>query len=399
MNKLMWYFLGYEVMQITGATPQWAINELTRQRIPFWDIRWLDDFTVQICLFKRDTERASEIAERQMCEAQRMGGRSILYACSGLFRRPLLLILLLLSVAAVLVLPKFLWFYEVVDNETVPDAQILRELDEIGIGIGTYGPDIHPKWIKDHILEAMPQLEWITVTQNGCRAQVVVRERKSAPQTLKRRVCADVIATKDGLITEQYILAGQPLHKVGDIVLKGEKLVSGIVDLESRFQVQHAQADIFARTWRSITVKTPAFCFQKRPKPKDHHSIWLELGKKRIKIFGNSGITYDGCDKMIDRKILSLPGNLSLPVSVVTETYIPYELHEQALDAQWSRSMMEHYMRQRVRGDMQAGEILNMQVQLSNADRCYLLNGSAECREMIAETVETKWNEEEFDHD
>ena len=399
MNKLLWYVLGYEIMEISGGSPQWAINALTHSRIPFWNMQWLDAFTVQICIFQRDADQAAEIIRSKMCETKRLRTRSLFRACSGLFHRPLLLLLTTLSVVVVLLLPKFLWFYEVTGNETVPDAQILRELDQIGVGLGTYGPNIHPKWIKDHMLEALPQLEWLTVTQNGCKAQVVVRERPPAPKTLQRRECANVIATKDGLITEQSVLAGQALHKVGDIVLRGEKLVSGIVDLETRFIVQYAQADIFARTWLQIAVKTPAFCLQKRQTEGRTHSIWLEVGNKRIKIFGNSGISYDACDKMVNRKLLSLPGNHKLPVAVVLETYIPCQLSEMRMDAQWTREMMEHYICQRVKDGMQAGEILETQLQFSDCDRYFLLKGTVECQEMIAETVEAKWNEEDFKHD
>lgn len=399
MNKLLWYVLGYEILEISGGSPQWAINQLTHCRIPFWNMQWIDAFTVQICIFRRDSDQAVQIVQSQMCETKRIQTKGLFRACSGLFHRPLLLILMALSIVIVLALPKFLWFYEVSGNETVPDAQILRELDKIGVGLGTYGPDINPKWIKDHILETLPQLEWITVTQNGCMAQVVVRERPPAPQTLKRHDYANVIATKNGLIIEQSILSGQPLHKVGDVVLRGEKLVSGIVDLETRFLVQYAQADIFARTWQQVAVKTPAFCLQKRPSGEAKHTLWLEVGNKRIKIFGNSGISYDVCDKMIDRKILSLPGNQKLPVAAVLETYVPCELSELDLDAAWTQGMIEHYIRQRIKDGMQAGEILQMQLQFSDCDRCFLLKGTVECREMIAETVEAKWNEEDFKND
>ena len=173
-------------------------------------------------------------------------------------------------------------------------------------------PDIRPQWIKDHLLNTLTDLQWITVTQNGCLAQVVVRERPETPETEDRRQLSHVVAARDGVIVSQSILAGQALCKVGDTVQAGQRLVSGIVDLDWTYAVENAKAEIYAYTHRTGTVVTPDSGYIKEATGETVRCLWLEVGKCRIKIFGNSGILEASCDKMWERQPLTLPGGYEL---------------------------------------------------------------------------------------
>ena len=201
--------LGQTVLELFGADPAAALNRLTAGRIPFWDIVWKDQFTVSVVVPSKAVGQARAAAEKAMCEVREGRQSGALPWLRRLLRRPVLVLCLLFNLAAALILPQFVFFYEVVGNETVPEAQILRALEELGVGFGTFGPDIRPQWIKDHMLNLIPELQWITVTQNGCLAQVVVRERLELPETEDRKARAHVVATKSGGRTNQYILAGQ----------------------------------------------------------------------------------------------------------------------------------------------------------------------------------------------
>ena len=249
MNRLIWFLKGFLTLRITGASPQWMMNRLAEKGIAFWDVCWLDPFTLRLCVFKKDREKAERCAAKAMCDCILEEEKSFSESVSGLKKRPLLIISALIAIIIITVLPQYVLFYQVVGNETVETEAILRALDEIGVGFAVRGTQIKPQWIKDHVLNMIPDLEWITVTQNGCRAQVIVRERTHRPATKTRKGLANVIATQSGIITEQSVYAGQPLYKEGDTVNKGDVLVSGLVDLERTYAVERAKAEIYARTW------------------------------------------------------------------------------------------------------------------------------------------------------
>ena len=64
MNRLYWYLSGYWMLEITGASPEWVLNGLTEKRIPFWSLNWLDEFTVQLCVFRRDLDAVENTVQR-----------------------------------------------------------------------------------------------------------------------------------------------------------------------------------------------------------------------------------------------------------------------------------------------------------------------------------------------
>ena len=396
----LWYALrGYTVMEICGASPGWALNRLTQAKIAFWDVIWLDALTLRLKVFRGKEKKTAALAQQAMCECRTVERGGLIQSLHGLRFRPVLLTMLLLDLLCVLVLPCFLFFFSVEGNETVPEQLILRELEAAGVNFGTYGPSIYPRSVKDHMIHALPRLQWVTVFQHGCRATVVVREREEIPQTQTKKGLANVVATQGGVITQQAVFVGQAQYQVGDTVAKGDVLVSGVVDLERTYLLERAHAEIFARTWREICVCTPSNYREKQDYGRPNRCIWLILGDRRIKIFGNSGISYDSCDKMINTKTMTLPQGLQLPLSLEMETFYPYSPAEKELGKEAAEVLLAEYALADAKGRMQAGEILDHRHKIEKKGGLYRMEAVLECHEMIARTVEAKWNNEDFVND
>jgi len=396
MNKLYRYIRGYATASLCGVALDVVLNGLAREKIAFWDVAWLDSFNVKVSVFCADVNRVSEIAEANMCATDAIAICGFKKYSGSVLRRPVLIFGMLLALIVVLYAQNFLLFYSVSGNVEIPSEHILQKLEEIGIGFGTYGPDVKPKWIKDHLLNELPQLQWITVTQNGSLAQVVVRERPETPTISNKKGYANIIAGYDGIITSQSVLSGQAVKKVGDPVVEGEMLVSGVIDHEIKYSVVYAKAEIFARTWRNEKVVTPEKCLVKHYIDEEAVCVWIELGKKRIKIFGNSGISYTGCDKMIDKINITLPGGYQLPLSVCVEHFVSYEEKGMTVDLQQAQLVLGTSAVNNIMQQMRAGEILSESSVMTCADGRYQLDVQFECHEMIARTAEGKWNVEDF---
>ena len=204
-------------------------------------------------------------------------------------------------------------------------------------------------------------------------------------------------ALTDGVIVSQSILAGQALCKVGDTVQAGQRLVSGIVDLDWTYAVENAKAEIYAYTHRTGTVVTPDSGYIKEATGETVRCLWLEVGKRRIKIFGNSGILEASCDKMWERQPLTLPGGYELPVALIWETYTPYTLRAASSTESAAQLLLADYAESMTRAGMVAGEILERDLDLTVRRGIYRLDWDFRCREMIARSVEFDFSEKDFD--
>ncbi len=399
MDKIYRSARGISRMTITGAAPDLLLNRLSDKKIAFWEPVRINDFSVCFCVFRRDVEAVTVLVEGSSCDVSDRCDIGIAERVDDLLRRPVLLLGTMACILMILICQNHLLFFQVSGTQNVSPQKVIRILDELGIGVGVLGPEVKPKWIKDHVLNIVPQFQWITVTQNGCKAQIVVREREQAPERLNPRGYANVISSRDAIITEQSVLMGQPLRKVGDTVLKGEMLVSGIVDLEKIFSVVYAQAEIYGRTWHRKEVMIPEDHFEKIDLGTQSNCYWLEIGKRRIKIFGNSRISHADHDKIIKRSRLTLPGGVVLPVSLITEVSTDYEKSIGKLSAEEALSLAKSYASDKVSGEMHAGRILKEKSDIVRETGRYHYSTVMECQEMIAVTVEGKWNEEDLKND
>ena len=162
MWRLVFFLAGWCRIRITGASPQWILSALATRRVAFREFRKTDDFTAELRILKRDLPAAYAAAQRSMCDLELMqcGGFAAKFA--WVKKRPLFPLLLALAILMGTSLPRFVWFYEVTGNERVPAQKILRELDALGVGFGTYGKSIQPQWVKNHMLFRIPELQWLT---------------------------------------------------------------------------------------------------------------------------------------------------------------------------------------------------------------------------------------------
>ena len=324
MWRVIWFFLGVTRLQVTGASPEWCLQRLAKARVPFHFCGKPDAFTAGIWILRRDEARVTRLVRAAGCEChvEERGGFPAIFG--GLQRRLWLPVLLLAAAAAAVIVPKFVFFYTVEGNETVPSAQILRELQELGVGFGTYGPSIKPQELKNQMLLRIPKLQWLTVQQSGMRAVVVVRERPEKEPVLDRRSPVNVVAARAGVLTRVQAEAGNCLCAPGQAVTAGELLVSAYTDFGFKTQVTAARAEIYAETIRRATCVLPQHWSVKEAKTARRSAVSLLVGRRRITLFGG-GIPEKPCEKETKTYWLTLPGGFSLPLGIAITGIYEYD--------------------------------------------------------------------------
>ena len=116
MWRVIWFFLGVSRLSITGASPEWCMQRLAKARIAFHFCTKPDEFTSEIWILRRDEARAARLVRMGGCDCEITERSGFAAVFGGLFRRPALLALLAAAIAAAIIVPKFVFFYEVEGN-------------------------------------------------------------------------------------------------------------------------------------------------------------------------------------------------------------------------------------------------------------------------------------------
>ena len=211
MSRLIRYLRGSVRFHLTGAAPEQCLNALAAARLEFWDIEREDALNLSLCVPAREAERLQGLALRCLCTAEVTERSGLRAQFGGLLRRPVLLLGLLAAAAATFVLQEFVWTIEVEGNDRLPAGQIVQALEELGIAPGTWGPSIDSPETRNRMLLRMPELAWLAVNRSGGRVQVLVTERQQPPDTRAPYAVANVVAARDGVLTEVSVTEGMRL--------------------------------------------------------------------------------------------------------------------------------------------------------------------------------------------
>lgn len=397
MKKLINLLRGYVEWNISGAFPERMLNLCAQHRLQFWRMRWVDSTTFTFRTALHDRKRVMELAQKAMCEPKVLAKRGMGAAALALVGRWGFLLGLALCLGAVSILSRFLLVVEVSGNETVPTAVILSELQRLGVRPGAYGPDVEVREVANEALIALPQLSYMAINIYGTRAAVQVREAVKSPELLEEKIPADVVAVTDGIILDIRADSGQALVNDGDIVAKGEVLITGKMDLK---EPQYSEIDlgwlqvraagsVRARTWRTLEESIPLAVAEKCYTGAEETLYSLKILWGQVDFFENSSISYERYDRITCTRMFTVAGR-EMPLGLITTTIREYTVTQAPLYVEEAEERLKQMLQRRLSDLMDAndGIVLRSDFVTRMAGDVLTVTLLAECEEEIGRTVE-----------
>ncbi len=383
-RKSVNFLRGSVTLQVESPCPERVVNLCAAHEIPFWGLRWQDETHCTMQTTRRGLRDLRQVTAEVPCTITLSGERGIPLFCRKLRRRYVLLGGAAVFLALLLWGNLCIWGFEVEGNDTVPTQTILRALEAYGVRVGTRGTAIDQEDLRNHVLLELPDVSWLAVNVKGCVAHVQVVERQRPPQRVHEEEITNVVACRDGVVTEVRALEGIAQVAPGDPVTCGQLLISGVEDsTRSGVRFLHGMGTVEARTWYELSVQVP-LTGQKRTVKQKRHRIALDFGKYRIKLYGKGRKTGPECDKIIQYRPLILPGGLRLPLTVVQETHVVYESAPAGRSTRKAQAEGEAVLLRQLQGQMtEEGTVERKRFVTAEKDGCLLVTLKAECLEQI----------------
>lgn len=389
------FLRGQVLVHIESGCPERVVNLCAGAEVPFWDVQWLSPVELTLRTTRRGLAQVRRAAEQVGAAAtvRREQGAPLL--ARRLRRRYVLLAAALLTVLLVVEGNFTIWEFQVSGNETVPDEAVLRALEDYGITIGTRSLDIDQKDMRNHVLLELHDVSWLTVNVKGCVAYVQVVERQRPPEIAEKDGVWNIVAARDGLVTRVQALDGKALVSAGSTVTAGELLVTGVYESrEGSTYMTHSLGTVEARTWYALSVSVPLTIAEKSGECREKAAISVDIGKKRIKLWGRGSISGPNCDKITYYHPLTLPGGLRLPITLVRETvtvYAPQQVRRSREQAQKEgETLLVRQLRRQLRD---TGRITETKFSAKTEGENLIVLMQAECLEQIGLPVQVQAEE------
>lgn len=386
MVQLTRWLTGWVDFEIAGRKKGQAERFLTlesRSGVWFWGMKPEGEKGVFRCRV-----RASEYAGLRP-GARKCGVRLHLIKKHGLFfqcrrfgKRKGLLVGAMLFFILIWVLSGRYWLVTVSGNSQLAQSTILAAAQEEGLFPGAGRKGIDAKSVASALMEKFPEIGWVSVNTQGCSAEICLEEGVPVPETSEKEP-ANILACQDGVILSMDVFSGTPAVQVGDGVVKGQLLISGIWEGErGGMTISHASGNVIARTSRTFSARIPLL-----------QTETVETGavryRKSLSVFGvNLPLTLRKEPQGLWQRerfchSLSLL-DTDLPVSVVEEKWTEYKqvermlTREEAEEKAWDAVTVQQ--REQLGKD---GRVLSQKSSTALKDGVLILTVTAQCRENI----------------
>ena len=241
----MWHFWsGYVILQAEGLSLARFLRRISEQGIRIRRIRQIGTGCLQFAIDLRAFFLLHRLKHGLKIKIHVIERRGFPFLWAKLRKRPVLCIGSLLVLIALFLASQRIWMIRVEGNETIDTDALLSMLDEHGLHIGAKPKGAVLITAANDLSARMHDAAWIGLDREGVTLKVSVVE--AVPESEKRNtlVPSDIVADKDGIVTELLVLHGQARVRVGDTVRKGDVLISGTV----------IRSDASYETWSNGTV-------------------------------------------------------------------------------------------------------------------------------------------------
>ena len=380
------YIYGTATYTLTGADPEGCLNRLNRQGIDLWDLKQDSALSLSFTSWEKDSRQIHDLSGRACCEAELRHNRSLGGDFRRALRRPLLLLSVLGAFLLSFLMEGLVWKIRI----DVEDPHIASEISHVlwnkGVHIWTKTENVDPQQLRYALLTEIPELSWVAVNPKGGKLTVLALPKEEMNR-LTDETPGNLIACRDGVITDSVILEGMPLVKTGQSVQTGQILVSGVEDYGLYLKAVHAEGEIYGQTWHRGTLISPSQQGIKVYTGRTYHESNLIVGRKFIKFSGSSSILGGSCDKMIDTEQMRLPG-CPFPLYFQRVTYREYTIQQEPVSQDQARELLCKSWESSLLSSMVAGRVEKTDSICFEEGGLYIFCGESICHELISRFME-----------
>ena len=374
-------------LSVTCGDPAGALRALNQCNVVVHNVQIdPDELTLHVVIYRQDLCAVRKMAKKKGYDLQVKDHLGLHWRIRGLLKRPVLIIGMAFLLFLTLMLPTRALFFRVEGNEKVPTKLILEKSADAGIRFGSSCRQIRSEKVKNELLGNLDGLQWVGINTQGCVVTIIVRERSSAAmQPSPRNEVRSIVAKMDGEILSCTATSGSLKCQVGQIVQKGEVLISGYTDCGIAIRATTAQGEILARTSRYLEAVTLSNGTRRTEKTEIQEKYALRIGKKRINFYKGSGISGTICDKIYEENYITLPGGFSLPVAVIKETWIYAELEQVDVEQSMLKQCLIDFATWYLPSQMTAGSVQEANQQVYFEEGIAIMQGNYTCAEEIGQ--------------
>lgn len=247
---------GYIRIRAEGFFIEKLINTCKNEGLLFENLKREKSTIIEADVLVKNFKDFCKIAKKNKCRVKILKKKGLPFFVKKYRKRKTFVAALVVVVAALIVLSKFVWNIEVIGNTQISSEEILEIVKSEGLDIGKLKSNIDTKRVIDSIRIKRADISWVGIKICGTNAVIEVVEADEIPDVIDSNDYCNIVAKKDAMVVDASAQNGTLQVKEGDVVKKGTVLVAGW--MEGKYtgtRYVHATGDVVGKVWYSANKR------------------------------------------------------------------------------------------------------------------------------------------------
>lgn len=327
----MKYFQGYVYVHLTGYAPERFLNLCGNRDILIWNLTPCEDGYC-FCISVKGFKNLKPILKKTKTRVRIQKKAGMPFTAFRYRKRKVFGVGVFLFGILLYYLSGFVWNIEVNGNSYLSEEVILDFLKEENSAFGAKKSGISCGQLEESLRSRYSEVIWTSIKIYGTKMTVDIQENLLPEENYVQAddTVYDIVAAKDGVITNMITRNGTPLVAAGAEVKKGDILVSG------RLEIQNDDGEVNQYLYHSSDADiTAEVVYEYREVIEADYTDEVLTGNTstnyKLQFFntiaGNPFFKtkYEDYSVVTDTRQLHFTDNFYLPVYFIKQTYQEYE--------------------------------------------------------------------------
>lgn len=258
----------------------------------------------------------------------------------------------------------FVWNIEITGTNEIRNSDISAFLCENGLQVGTYARGVDRDVIENLLMSSFEKCAWAHINIDGTTATVEIDEAVDKPSVVDPNILTNVKAVKDGIIVKTTTYNGWQNVNVGDSVVEGDLLISGIYEGEGgkRNLFTHARGEIIAKVDENIEITISRKQCQKTYTDTKQYKYLYFFGIKIPLFIGTSNYINSDVDVVNDYLVLN---GRELPIGIVRKDVQRFRVDTVELNDAQLNDLVRSEIDKRIARELSDYEIISNDMDIS----------------------------------
>ena len=328
LTKLLNWIRGILWVQISGTAPERFINLCCNKKIFIWNLTQAED-GFQFCILAHNYKKLKPIARKTKIVPKIKRKRGLVFILHRYKKRTGFYAGVILCLLLIYIMSLNIWDISIQGGSKYTPETMIKFLKEHQVYTGIQKKRVDCQEIEENIRLTYKDIGWVSAEIRGTRLIIKITETNMPAPAKTAMEPSHIVATKDAIIKKIITRTGTPLVKEGDVVKKGDILVSGVITIMDDFGVEIskkpavADADIRSSSYYDYKDTFSMNYTYKKYSGKSKKGYYITFYGKKLFLYNPSN-SYPIYDIIVNEKTLHITNSFYLPFqfgNIITREY------------------------------------------------------------------------------